>query len=252
MRKKSNQDDLLQTLFARLDLVQRDNVKPIRKIAIFSTPRSGSTHFCNALSNTQKMGEPLEWFNNRFLDNYLSYFKKKDFKLVDYVDFIFTKTSSDSGTFSTKILVEQYLYFLNVHKFDLLSLNFDEIILVDRRDKIAQAYSYSKALVTDQWSSLSKSYVNLNPVDIKNSSILKSLHHIATWEEFFESHLSNKLNFKYTYEDFIKSKNFPLEVLNDLKISVASKEGFKFDLQKQTTQDDLLRIKEFRKSLKLN
>lgn len=252
MRKRSNQDDLLQALFARLDMVQRDNAKSIRKIAIFSTPRSGSTYFCNALSNTQKMGEPLEWFNNRFLENYRSYFKKKDFKLADYVDFIFTKTSSDSGTFSTKILVEQYLYFLNEYKFDLLSLNFDEIILVDRRDKIAQAYSYSKALATDQWSSLATSFVKLNPVDIKNSSILNSLYHIASWEEFFESHLSNKINFKYTYEDFTKSKNFPLEVLKDLKISVASKESFKFDLQKQTTQDDLLRVKEFRKSLKLN
>ena len=252
MRKRSNQDDLLQAIFARLDMVQRDNVKPSRKIAIFSTPRSGSTHFCNALSNTQTIGEPLEWFNNRFFENYLSYFKKKDFKLADYVDFLFTKTSSDSGTFSTKILVEQYLYFLNVYKFDLLSLNFDEIILVNRRDKIAQAYSYSKALVTDQWSSLATSFVKLNPVDIKNSSILKSLHHIASWEEFFESHISNKLNFRYTYEDFTKSKNFPLEVLKDLKISAASKESFKFDLQKQTTQDDLLRIKEFRKSLRLN
>ena len=73
MRKRSNQDDLLQAIFARLDMVQRDNVKPSRKIAIFSTPRSGSTHFCNALSNTQTIGEPLVWFNNRFFENYLSY-----------------------------------------------------------------------------------------------------------------------------------------------------------------------------------
>ena len=248
--KKSNSDELKLALFKRLDQIERINVQPQRKIAIFATPRSGSSYFCNSLSKTLSIGEPWEFFNMRFLEAYAAYFKKPDFKFTDYVDFIYTKTTSESGTFSVKILIEQYLYFLKEKKFDLLSLNFDNIILVSRDDKIAQSYSFAKALRSDQWSSLVKTSVNFYPDDIKNSFILECLQKITFWEDYFDSHLSHKINLKYKYEDFSKQKNFPFEVLKDLKIDISSINKSKSDLQPQTNQNDLSRIKEFRKWLK--
>ena len=61
MRNKSNSDDLLQALFARLDLVQRDNVKPIRKIAIFEMTFSKVRKFKSAIfKNTVVKADPFK------------------------------------------------------------------------------------------------------------------------------------------------------------------------------------------------
>jgi len=167
------------------------------------------------------------------------------------VNYIYDKTTSESGIFSIKILVKQYLFFLKEKKFDLLSLGFDDIILVSRRNKIAQAYSFTKASMTDQWTSNTNTLVEQNRINFKHSDILKNLYNIVFWEEFFELHMSNKINLNYVYEDFIKQKNFPYEVLKDLKLNVSANVNFESQLERQTTQNDLLRIKQFTEYLNL-
>jgi len=251
MNKKSNTDELILNIIQRIDQVQRSNINPIRKIAIFSTPRSGGTYFCDLLSQTKIMGEPREWFNERFIRAYGRYFNKKNINLNEYVNYIYDKTTSESGIFSIKILAQQYLFFLKEKKFDLLSLGFDDIIFVSRRDKIAQAYSFTKASMTDQWTSNTNTLVEQKRINFKNSDILKNLCKIALWEEFFELHMSSKINLNYMYEDFIKQRNFPYDVLKDLNLSVSAQVNFDSQLQKQTTQNDLLIIEKFRKSLNL-
>ena len=251
MNKKSNTDELIFNIIERIDQAQRSNINPIRKIAIFSTPRSGSTYFCDLLSQTKIMGEPREWFNERFIRAYGKYFNKENINLNEYVNYIYDKTTSESGIFSIKILVKQYLFFLKEKNFDLLSLDFDDIILVSRRDKIAQAYSFTKASMTDQWTSNTNTLVEQNRINFKYSDILKNLYNIVFWEEFFELHMSKKVNLNYVYEDFIKQKNFTYDVLKDLKLSVSGKINFDSQLERQTTQNDLLIIERFRKSLNL-
>jgi LPS sulfotransferase NodH len=250
MAQELHIDEAIFSVFERLDRAKKNSVKPLRKIAIFSTPRSGSTYFCDVLLNSQAIGEPWEFFNRRFMATYSKYFKKTDIKFTDYLDFIYTKTTSESGTFSAKILMDQYMYFLKEKKFDLLSLGFDSIILLKRRDKIAQAYSYCKAHRSDQWNSTVKATVKVHPDTIKNANILNAMGRISSWEEYFDSHLSDKVNLNYVYEDLIKQKNFHIEVLKDLKIDTSSINKSKSDLQPQTNENDLSRIKEFKKWIK--
>jgi hypothetical protein len=84
MNKKSNTDELILNIIEKIDKAQRKNINPIRKIAIFSTPRSGSTYFCDLLSQTKIIGEPREWFNERFIRAYGRYFNKENIKLWRY------------------------------------------------------------------------------------------------------------------------------------------------------------------------
>jgi len=256
MEKKEKSDDFLFNLFKRLDQVQSSNRKPSRKIAIFSTPRSGSSYFCDLLTQTKIFGEPLDWFHNRFYLAYGKKFGQKKINLNEYTNYIITKTSSESGIFSTKIQIPDYFFLLNEKKFDLLSLDFDDIILINRRDKIAQAYSLTKALITDQWFSFRFSFIKpsseVNLDSIKNSDVLRQLHNIVLWEELFESRVWNKPALKYIYEDFIKQKDFLNIVLKDLKISTSFETDIKSHLLKQTTQHDLIRIEQLKKSINLN
>ena len=252
MHKKENFDDFIFNIYKRLDEVQSSNRKPSRKIAIFATPRSGSTFFCDMLSQTKIIGEPLEWFHHRFYFAYEKRFEQKKSTLNDYIDYIFSKTTSESGIFSIKIQIPDYLFLLNEKKFDLLSLYFDDIILISRRDKIEQAYSLSKALISDQWFSFIKPSSEVNLDSIKNSDILLQLRNIILWEELIESRISNKLTLKYIYEDFIKQKDFPNIVLRDLNIRSYVGADLNSRLEKQTTHYDLKKIEQLKRSLNLS
>ena len=252
MKKTENTDEFLFNIFKRIDQVQSNQIKPIRKIAIFATPRSGSSFFCDFLRQTKIIGEPREWLNEKFTSAYASYSKKTKISLKDYIDYIYAKTTSESGIFSIKIFLQDYFIFLNKEKFDLLSLGFDDIIFLSRHDKVSQAYSLAKASITNQWFSFVKPSKELNPDNIKNSDILQHLHRLVLMEELFESHIPKNTYLKYIYEDFIKQAELPHKVLNDLKLSVSLKAKFNSQLEKQTTQHDLLRIEQFRKSINLS
>jgi LPS sulfotransferase NodH len=250
-KKTENTDEFLLNVFRGIDQSQSNHIKPIRKIAIFATPRSGSTYFCDFLRQTKIIGEPREWLNEKFTNAYAKYFKKQNINLKDYVDYIQDKTTSESGIFSIKILLQDYFLFLNKERFDLLSLGFDDIIFLSRHDKVAQAYSLAKASITNQWTSFIKPSQELNPDNIKNSDILLHLHRLVFMEELFESHVPMNTHLRYVYEDFIKQTDLPHKVLNDLKLNVSPKTKFNSQLEKQTTQNDLLRIEQLRKSLNL-
>lgn len=208
--------------------------------------------FCDYLSQTKIIGEPREWLNEKFINAYANYSEKQNINLKDYVHYIYAKTTSESGIFSIKIHLQDYFIFLNKQKFDLLSLGFDDIIFLSRHDKISQAYSLAKASITNQWTSFIKPSKELNPDNIKNSDILQHLHRLVLMEELFESHIPKNTYLKYVYEDFIKQTELPHKVLNDLKLSVSPKKKFNSELEKQTTQHDLLRIEQLRKSISLN
>ena len=141
--------------------------------------------------------------------------------------------------------------FKEEQKFDLLSLNFDAVIYISRLDKIAQAYSYTKASITDQWRHDIHPRENLDVQNIKDSQILYKMHQLRLFEEFYNTHLKQKVSQNYVYEDFTSQKDFFVSVFKDLKIDISDNYKFNPTLTKQQNESDLARIRLFKKNLNL-
>lgn len=171
-----------------------------RKIALISTPRCGSSLFCDILRATGQAGDPREWINSRYLHAYGRCLKKKEINLNEYLEFIFRKTTSENGTWSVNFHVDQYQYMLK-NGFDAFALGFDHVFYLQRRDKVAQAYSLAKAAATDQWSSHTVSKQE-KPVKFGRNRVLRSLLQLSEMETFYEKNLQDRVQETFVYEDF--------------------------------------------------
>lgn len=136
----------------------------------------------------------------RYLAAYSKYFGLQNIDLQQYLSFVIKKTTSKNGCFAINFHVSQYVY-LKSKGFDVFKLNFDHVYALCRKDKLSQAYSLSKARITDQWSAATK---KLSTIDqpIPTSHIFKSLAHIAESEELYEKDLKSKTTAEFAYEDF--------------------------------------------------
>jgi LPS sulfotransferase NodH len=184
------------------DLESRPNLpveKISRKIAIVSTPRCGSSMFCNLLNNTNRCGYPPEWFSPRFLSAYQSLFDIQKLDFDDYSSFIFKKTTSENGVFSVNFHVGQYTSMLKDMRVDPMKLGFNPVYFLRRRDKLA--LSLVKAQITDQWNSDTRAVKEL-PSNIPRSMVLSRLLFISRQEDFYESSLQKYVAHEYAYEDF--------------------------------------------------
>ena len=212
-------DEKLLDIFSDLDKTPDYPIeKIIKKIAIISTPRCGSSMFCNVLHRTQKFGYPTEYFNMSYINAYAIFFQKKNIHLDQYLDFIYRKTTSSNGIFTINFHVSQYIEMLK-QNFNLMSLKFDRVCYLARKDKIEQAYSYAKAKLTGQWGVDTKPTQPLEGT-IKREIILQALLHIVSSESYYENNLKPYVDKTYFYEDFSDLKNTTIfsEVLTDSNI----------------------------------
>lgn len=219
-----------------------------KKIAIISTPRCGSSLFCDVLLNTGKFGYPGEWFNPRFFLGYRRFFKLTQINLHTYLDFIQKKTTSPNGVFSVKFHVNHYRQLLNNNHFDLFALNFDRIYYLNRRDKLAQAISLRRALLTGQWTSTTRPINNL-PEKTSRSSAIEQLLFISKLEDFYESHIKKYVNCTFYYEDFrsLTDTDIFSQIMTD---SGASKHnsGWETSMSKQSdsvSKEELVVLKKY-------
>src|SRR5215470_9144261 len=139
--------------FRELDRRPARRSGPAKRIAILSTPRSGSTFFCESLAGTGLFGKPEEWLNPRRVEACRQLRGGETINLGDYLGYVLNRTTSDNGVFSIKIQIDQYQSWKDQKNFDPFDLRFDAVFYVYRRDKVAQAHSYAKAVMTDQWRS---------------------------------------------------------------------------------------------------
>lgn len=198
-----------ELLFDKMvDLKQKKNnplKKSDKKILILSTPRSGSTFFCDVLNNSGQIGECAEWFNMRYMAAYAKMSNSTKLDFQQYYKFISEKSIGDTSVFAVNMHIEQYITMLN-NKFDVLSLNFDLVIYLYRKDKISQAVSLSIAQITDQWSSST-----LAAQDIKGklnvNHITKALTHIVESETFYAENLKKSTAIECCYEEFTDLNN---------------------------------------------
>lgn len=218
--KYKTTDERLLDIYSDLDNISDFPVKNIcKKIAIISTPRCGSSMFCNVLYRTNKFGNPKEWLNMRYLATYAKYFKIKNISLDQYLAFIYRKTTSSNGVFAINFHISQYREMLKLN-FNVLNLNFNKVYYLSRKDKIEQAYSYAKATITDQWSSVTQP-TNKIKGEIRREEILRALFHIISAESYYNDNLKSHVNKEYVYEDYsdLKNTNIFSEVMLDCDIT---------------------------------
>jgi LPS sulfotransferase NodH len=243
--------DIFVNVKSERELLQesdRELASPKIAYAIASTPRSGSTAICDALTATEIAGFPKEHL--RPPSQVLA--EKCHFDYVRYLQILMNHKITKNGVFGTKFIA----HFFQPHyqtNFDLSDIikQFKFIYLI-RRDKLAQATSVLVASRTQTWHVKSnqayKAYqsklANLDTIEIKDSDIdklheryqmlLKQEHY---WENFFEQNKISPLVIEY--EQFLaypeQQLNAILKYLNIVeKDSIKILNKYQYQLHKMT------------------
>ena len=196
-----NTDDLLLDMMTALSKKESVDLNTIKKkVLILSTPRSGSTIFCDVLMNTKKIGDCREWFNMRYLAAYGKLVANENVNINEYLQFIMAKTIGDTGVFSVNAHIEHVMFFAQ-RKTNMLDIGFDQIIYLSRDNKLAQAVSLAKSNLTDSWGSdIQGNQENLSKMN--NAEIVSSLKHIIDSDNYYQQHLAKFTQAEYSYEDF--------------------------------------------------
>lgn len=157
IKTKSNQKILLLFDDIFINLVTQKNIlEPLPKelsapqtsYCILSTPRSGSTMFCDALTSTGLAGFPREHLREPSiaLEQY------GNFDSDRYIRAIKSLHTTPNSVFGTKLIshfIERYI-FITEGKLNPLDY-FDNFIYLVRKDKVAQAVSLFMAQKSGVW-----------------------------------------------------------------------------------------------------
>lgn len=123
-------------------------IKPKISYAIMTTPRSGSTHFCDLLDSSKIAGYPAEHL--RLATQELA--KNCNFDYLRLLSNLMQYRITENGVFGTKF-ISHFLFELQQTKFDFRQIfkSIDKFILLIRKDKVAQAVSLLIAQKTEVW-----------------------------------------------------------------------------------------------------
>ncbi|WP_082048407.1 Stf0 family sulfotransferase [Candidatus Methylopumilus turicensis] len=200
--------------------------QPKQRYCIASSPRSGSTLISKMLLTTHLAGDPKEYLNPLLMHAWHR-ISHQPILLNEYIKQIESRRTTENGAFGIKIHwrhLENLSKTIDSRKINSLINNFDKFIFVRRRDKLAQAISYYKAVTTGVFHSDQEGW--LNEYDIPDPpfngpQILKHLTDItredASWENYFK--YSNKPVYEIYHEDLIECYQMKAkEILNFLEI----------------------------------
>jgi|GEM_PF-1127429 len=142
--------------------------RPKVSYAILTTPRSGSTFFCDLLSSTKIAGYPSEHL--RLAAQELAKYCNFDYLrlLHNLMEYRITK----NGVFGTKF-ISHFLFELQGTKpnFRKIFQSLDKFILLVRKDKVAQAVSLVLAQKTEVWHLRQNDLNRSNNLDLYKSKL---------------------------------------------------------------------------------
>ncbi|WP_374331530.1 Stf0 family sulfotransferase [Aestuariivirga sp.] len=210
-----------------------------------STPRCGSSLFCSSLQSTNLFGHPSEWFNVRHIEDYGQVWGLPNVHIGRYLNHIIERTTTPNGVFSVNFHVGQYDFWKR-QNFDLMSLKFDKIIYVYRRDKIAQAHSYARALKTDQWQTLFAAREEVGPEGISTALVLDLLSKIVEEEQRFTQQFAPVITARYAYEDYAVNPEIYRDALKACGIDCPPGTTFSTDLGILRNAADEARVAEIK------
>lgn len=140
--------------------------KPQVSYAILTTPRSGSTYFCDLLDSTNIAGHPSEHL--RLAAQELTRYCNFDY--LRLLHNLMQHRTTSNGVFGTK-LISHFLFEFRQTKPDFKQIfdSIDKFILLVRRDKVAQAVSLVLAQKTEIW------HIHSNTKNISYKSKLEDI-----------------------------------------------------------------------------
>lgn len=205
-------------VFQRL-VREPDRPPPRVKLLILSTPRSGSSLFCDLLESMAAVGSPLEWLNEEMIRAYGRVMNLAQVSLADYWRFVKEKATSPEGVFSVTVDVRDFIRTLQ-HGIDPLAEGFAAVYFVHRRDKLAQAMSLAKAKISGQWHDSQRPSRMITVDEISNGDILQALQDIAAQEDQYRAAFAGRVRREFCYEDFSTRPELVRTVCNDLGLPV--------------------------------
>ncbi len=187
---------------------------------ICTTPRSGSNLLCTTLWQTGIAGRPQEYFMPGLRDEFIRYAQLGVSEHPDYVRAVIRASTTPNGIFGTSVhafqtaLVMKRIQHAEGKEFfsfrEAVETAFPNIkyIFLTRVDKVAQAVSYYRAVMTGEWRRFSDEHIPESNKTIKmdHYGIKKCLELLeqsdAYWEKFFEEHELSPL--RITFEDLTR------------------------------------------------
>jgi len=177
---------------------QPDNPEPTTGLLVVSTPRSGSTLFCDVLTNDGQVGIVDEWFNEKHFAAWQEVMNYDTFSLPEYLDFV-TRKTAPKGCFSLHVHIGQLLHISKEYEFAVGDMGFDHMVWIYREDKVQQAVSLAKAVSTNQWKSTHEAK---GEPDLSFENIAMRLATIIDQDQFYRRVLGVHTDDAFAYEDF--------------------------------------------------
>lgn len=176
---------------------------PRLELMIATLPRAGSTYFCIELWKTGLLGAPLEYANfglAKVMRERLSGIEDP----VEYWRQVQRLRTGGNGVFSYKMFMNMYLDHGRQSPAMLKRFAPDKVVYLTRRDKVAQAISYSKAIKSKSWFAGTATRVQpeYDPAHVRMSE--RSIHRQERfWEKVFQ--LTETTVLPVVYEDFLEN-----------------------------------------------
>jgi trehalose 2-sulfotransferase len=179
---------------------------PLRKSFIVAASyRCGSTFLCSHLWRTGVLGAPAEYLNvggSRMLRDIMMRRLRADTPEQYFARLLGCRTSKN-GVFGMKVHFPHFEAAMSWYPSMLEVLSPVTYIYLNRRDRLAQAISMTKALQTDVWSSLES---NPRPTLLYNEAFIVQClreiqHQNLNWLQWFET--NNITPFIVHYEDAV-------------------------------------------------
>lgn len=185
-------------LFEHLAKLPSSLRPPTKALLVLATPRCGSTLFTQALNRTFRLGMCEEWLNYDYFRAYCKILDKK-FDLQEYLRFVQRKTTRGNGVFCLKWHINQLVSMTQNLSIGIESMDFDHIIYLERRDKIAQAVSLCKTSVGGKYRSY---WPGESEPQVSRQGIADCLQHIVKYDRFAYAYLMRYIDSIFRYEDF--------------------------------------------------
>ena len=179
-------------------------VETTKEFMVVATQRSGSTYFCQRLWETGCLGYPTEYLSAA--QGQIIRARLKPRTVEEMWRKLKERRTSQNGVFSLKIMSSQ-IHFFEKKDAEVLRHLPSKAIVIERKDKIAQAVSYVIAGLTNSW------YFDCPPLkDLESwydfETIRSSLSYLEEDISYYKKFLSDRgiETLEVFYEDFLANE----------------------------------------------